>query len=188
MSRCERRRFKNLRVTRNALLPSAQYRYRMVGCHAGSTSSKCSLLGSLSDRLARGALVAAAALAITFASCEEVPPPLPPEPPPPQYHVLPLSEQLEGLWSATYPGGPLQVNIQDDPQLGDHNYVARLVDGIYGTIHLGAITFTGAPDASIPTLVGGDQKCSMPGRMGLLHAPMSITVHDADHFTENLVR
>ena len=186
MSRCERCGFKNLTVRRNALPRSAQYRYRMVECHAGSTSSKCPLLGSLSDRLAWGALVAAAALAITLASCEEVPPPLP-EPPPPQYHVLPLSEQLEGLWSATYPGGPLQVIIQNDPQLGDHNYVARLVDGSYGTIHPGAVTFTGSPDASIPTLVGGDQKCSMPGRMGLLHAPMSITVHDADHFTENLV-
>ena len=141
----------------------------------------------LSDRLARGALLAAAALAITFTSCEEIPPPLP-EPPPPQYHVLPLNEQLEGLWSAPYPGGPLQVNIQDDPQLGDHNYVARLVDGSYGMIHPGAITFTGAPDGSIPNLVGGDQKCSLPGRMGLLHARMSITVQDADHFTENLVR
>ena len=141
----------------------------------------------LSDRLARGALLAAAALAITFTSCEEIPPPLP-EPPPPQYHVLPLNEQLEGLWSAPYPGGPLQVNIQDDPQLGDHNYVARLVDGSYGMIHPGAITFTGAPDGSIPNLVGGDQKCSLPERMGLLHARMSITVQDADHFTENLVR
>jgi hypothetical protein len=98
-----------------------------------------------------------------------------------------VNEQLEGLWSASYPGGPLQVNIQDDPQLGDHNYVARLVDGSYGTIRPGAITFTGSPDPSIPTLVGGDQKCSLPGRMGLLHAPMSITVQDADHFTENLV-
>jgi hypothetical protein len=130
--------------------------------------------------------VAAVALAITLTSCAENPPPLPP-PPPPQFHVLPVNEQLEGLWSASYPGGPLQVNIQDDPQLGDHNYVARLVDGSYGTIHPGAITFTGSPDPSIPTLVGGDQKCSLPGRMGLLHAPMSITVQDADHFTENLV-
>ena len=157
----------------------------MAEYHAGRASSKRFLVGRLSDRLARGALVVAAALAITLTSCEEIPPPLP-EPPPPQYHVVPLNEQLEGLWSATYPGGPQQVNIQDDPQLGDHNYVARLVDGSYGTLHPGATTFTGAPDASIPTLVGGDQKCSRPGRMGLLHAPMTITVHDADHFTENL--
>ena len=130
--------------------------------------------------------MAVVALAITLTSCAENPPPLPP--PPPQFHVLPLNEQLEGLWSASYPGGPLQVNIQDDPQLGDHNYVARLVDGSYGTIHPGATSFTGAPDPSIPNLVGGDQKCSLPGRMGLLHAPMSITVQDADHFSENLVR
>jgi hypothetical protein len=157
----------------------------MAEWHAEVT--KCSFVGNLPDRLARRALVAAVALVITFTSCEEIPPP-PPELPPPQYHVLPLNEELEGLWSATYPGGPLQVNIQDDPQLGDHNYVARLVDGSYGMIHPGAISFTGAPDASIPTLVSGDQKCSRPGRMGLLHAPMSITVEDADHFTENLVR
>ena len=187
MTRCERLGFTNLTVTRNALPRSAQSRYRMVECHADSTSSKCSFVGSLSDRLGRGVRVAAVALVITFTSCAENPTPLPP-PPPPQFHVLPLNDQLEGQWSATYPGGPLQVNIQDDPQLGDHNYVARLVDGSYGTIHPGAITFTGAPDGSIPSLVGGDQKCSLPGRMGLLHAPMSITVQDADHFTENLVR
>ena len=131
--------------------------------------------------------MAAVALVITFTGCAEEPAPLPP-PPPPQFHVLPLNEELEGLWSATYPSGPLQVNIQDDPQLGDHNYVARLVDGSYGMIHPGAITFTAAPDGSIPNLVAGDQKCSQPGRMGLLHGAMSITVEDADHFTENLVR
>jgi len=154
---------------------------------ANSTLSKWFVVGSLSDRVARGVQVAVVALAITLTSCAENPPPLPP-PPPPQFHVLPLNEQLEGLWSASYPGGPLQVNIQDDPQLGDHNYVARLVDGSYGTIHPGATSFTGAPDPSIPNLVGGDQKCSLPGRMGLLHAPMSITVQDADHFSENLMR
>jgi hypothetical protein len=183
MAGCERLGFTNLTAIWKALLRSAQRRYRTAEWHADVTT--CSFVGNLPDRLARG--LAAVALAITFTSCEEIPPP-PPELPPPQYHVLPLNEQLEGLWSATYPGGSLQVNIQDDPQLGDHNYVARLVDGSYGMIHPGAITFTGAPDASIPTLVSGDQKCSRPGRMGLLHAPMSITVQDADHFTENLVR
>ncbi|MGO9603188.1 MAG: hypothetical protein ACLQAT_07280 [Candidatus Binataceae bacterium] len=80
------------------------------------------------------------------------------------------------------------MSIQDDPQLGDHNYVARLVDGSYGTIHPGAVTFTATPSPSIPTLANGDQKCSLPGRMGLLHAPMSITVQDKDHFTETLMR
>ena len=47
--------------------------------------------------------MAVVALAITLTSCAENPPPLPP-PPPPQFHVLPLNEQLEGLWSASYPG------------------------------------------------------------------------------------
>jgi hypothetical protein len=159
----------------------------MAQWHVDSTSPKCLSAGGLTDRLLRGVQVVAVTLAISFTGCAENPPPLPP-PPPPQVHVVPLNEQLEGVWSAAYPGGPLQVNIQDDPQLGDHNYVARLVDGSYGAIHPGAITFTGAPDSSIPNLVGGDQKCSLPGRMGLLHAPMSITVQDAYHLTENLVR
>jgi len=160
----------------------------MVQRQVNSRNAKYPFVGGLSGLLVRRAgVLAAVALAIVFTSCAENPPPLPP-PPPPQFHVLPVKEHLEGMWSATYPGGPLQVNIQEDPQLGDHNYVARLVDGSYGTIHPGAITFTGSPDASIPNLVGGDQKCSLSGRMGLVHAPMSITVQDADHFTENLVR
>ncbi|MGO9604018.1 MAG: hypothetical protein ACLQAT_11565 [Candidatus Binataceae bacterium] len=139
------------------------------------------------DRFAPG-VQAALALAITFTGCAQTAPGRMPAPPPPQVHVIPLNEQLEGDWSAAYPGGPLHVSIQDDPQLGDHNYVARLVNGSYGTIHPGAITFTGTPNYSVPNLVGGYQKCSVPGRIGLLRAPMSITVQDADHFTENLVR
>ncbi|HXW84914.1 MAG TPA: hypothetical protein VEJ86_10950 [Candidatus Binataceae bacterium] len=147
------------------------------------------------ERIARGVRLAALAAAFAIAGCNYqeflaaqnapiVMPTLPAQPP----EVVPLSNQLEGDWSATYPRGPLHVNIQDDPLLGDHNYVARLVDGSYGEIHPGAITFKGRPDNSIPNLVGGEQMCSQPGRMGLLHAPMTITVQDSNHFTEQLVR
>jgi hypothetical protein len=125
---------------------------------------------------------------IIVAGCAEAPPPPPPPlPPEPQYYSIPVNDQLEGDWSASYPNGPIRVNIQADPQLGDHNYVARLVDKNYGTIHPGEVSFTGTPNASIATLVNGDQKCSIDGRMGLRHAPISITVQDHDHFTATLV-
>ncbi len=141
----------------------------------------------ITDRLTMGVWVT---LAVAFAltGCAQTAPTPLPAPRPPQVNVIPVNEQLEGDWSATYPGGPLHVSIRPDPQLGDHNYVARLVDGSYGTIHPGAITFTGAPNFSVPNLVAGIQKCSVPGRIGLLRAPMSITIQDANHFTENLVR
>ena len=139
------------------------------------------------DRLAIGIRFSVCVLAVMlFAACAEAPPPPPPPPPPPQTYTVPINEQLEGNWSATFPEGKRQVTIQPDPQLGDHNYVARLVDGDYGTIHPGAVLFTATPNPSIPNLVNGDQKCSLPGRMGLLHAPMSIAIEDKDHFTETL--
>ena len=139
------------------------------------------------DRIITALQLAGCTAVIVFlAGCaQEPPPPLPP-PPPPQTYTVPISEQLEGNWSTTFPEGQRQVSLQPDPQLGDHNYVARLVDGDYGTIHPGAVLFTGTPSPSIPTLVNGDQKCSLPGRMGLLHAAMSITIEDHDHFTETL--
>jgi hypothetical protein len=140
------------------------------------------------DRFAPGIQLVALALAVALAGCAEEPQERIYQVRPPQVQVIPLNEQLTGDWTAAYPGGPLHVNIQPDPLLADHNYVARLVDGNYGTIHAGATTFTGTPNTSAPNLVGGIQKCSVPERIGLIRAPMSITMQDANHFTETLAR
>lgn len=126
-------------------------------------------------------------ITIVLFGCAEPAPPPPPPPPAPQVSFVPLSDQLEGNWSATYPDGARKVSILDDPQLGDHNYVGRLIDGNYGTIHAGEVLFTASPNASVPDLVNGVQKCSLPGRMGLARTRMTITIQDQDHFTETLV-
>ena len=170
-------------------------RFEIAVYTACGKRGEAAVVPMINEQFARKARWVALAAALMLAGCSYqefmaaqnaplVMPTLPPEPP----QVVPLNNQLEGDWSASYPGGPLHVNIADDPMLTGHNYIARLVDGGYGTLHAGAVTFTGTPDHSIPNLVSGDQKCSLPGRMGLLHAPMAITVQDVDHFTEKLVR
>jgi hypothetical protein len=97
-----------------------------------------------------------------------------------------LNQSLLGQWSATYPGGPLRVSIQDDPMLFGTNYVATLVDGGYGTFHAGAVVFRATPDQAAPNLAAGTQICPDPGHFGPIQVQMTITVIDSDHFTEEL--
>ncbi len=96
--------------------------------------------------------------------------------------------QLVGQWSATYPGGPFRVDIERDPLLGRTNYIATLIDGGYGTFHAGSIVFKGTPDGVVPTLVVGTQKCPDPGYYSAFDVSMTITVIDANNFTEELVQ
>lgn len=121
-----------------------------------------------------------------------------PPPPPPltamsglptQPAVVPnLNQQILGNWSATYPGGPYRVAIQNDPLLGGTNYIATLIDGGYGTFHPGATVFKATPDQVVPNLVVGTQKCPDPGYAGPTDVSMTITVVDANNFREDLVQ
>jgi hypothetical protein len=120
------------------------------------------------------------------------PPPPPPLTPmsglpiqPPQ--VVNLNHQILGQWSATYPGGPYRVTVQNDPLLGGSNYIATLIDGGYGTFHAGSIIFKGTPDQVVPNLVTGSQMCPDPGYYSATQVSMTITVVDANNFTEELV-
>jgi hypothetical protein len=108
---------------------------------------------------------------------------LPAQPP----QVVNLNQQLLGQWSATYPGGPFRVAIETDPLLGGTNYIATMVDGGYGTFHPGSIVFKGTPDQAVTSLVVGSQKCSDPGYISATDVSMTITVLDANDFTEELV-
>lgn len=108
---------------------------------------------------------------------------------PAQAPVVPnFNQQLVGNWSASYPGGPYRMTIQTDPLLGRTNYIATLLDGGYGTFHPGAIVFKGTPDEVVPNLVVGTQKCPDPGYAGPTDVSMTITVVDANNFTEDLVQ
>ena len=107
---------------------------------------------------------------------------------PVQPPVVPnLNQQILGNWSASYPGGPFRVAIQNDPLLGGTNYIATLIDGGYGSFHAGAIVFKATPDQVVPNLVVGTQKCPDPGYAGPYDVSMTITVIDANDFTEDLV-
>jgi len=109
---------------------------------------------------------------------------LPAQPP-----IVPnLNQQILGNWSATYPGGPYRVTIQTDPLLGGTNYIATLIDGGYGTFHPGSVVFKATPDQVVPNLVVGSQKCPDPGYAGPFDVSMTITVVDANNFTEDLVQ
>ena len=99
-----------------------------------------------------------------------------------------LNQQILGQWSATYPSGPFRVVIQNDPLLGGTNYIATLMDGGYGTFHPGAIVFKATPDQVVPNLVVGTQKCPDPGYISPVDVSMTITVVDANNFTEELVQ
>jgi hypothetical protein len=121
--------------------------------------------------------------------------PVAPPPPPPMF-VLPaqpvtvanLNQQILGQWSASYPGGPFRVVIQNDPLLGGTNYIATLMDGGYGSFHPGSIVFKGTPDQVVPNLVVGTQKCPDPGYASPVDVSMTITVVDANNFTEDLIQ
>jgi hypothetical protein len=102
--------------------------------------------------------------------------------------VLNLNQRLLGEWSATYPGGPFRVAIQDDPLIGGTNYVATLVDGGYGTFHAGSVVFRATPDQVVPNLAVGTQTCPDPGFISAIQVSMTITVIDAKNFTEDLVQ
>jgi hypothetical protein len=118
------------------------------------------------------------------------PPPLPlsayglPVQPPP---VVNLNQQILGQWSATYPGGPFRVDIENDPLLSGNNYIATLTDGGYGTFHAGSIVFKATPDQAVPNLVVGSQRCPDPGYISAFEVSMTITMIDANNFTEDLV-
>lgn len=99
-----------------------------------------------------------------------------------------LNQQLLGHWSATYPGGPFRVDIEDDPLLGGTNYIATLTDGGYGTFHAGAIVFKATPDQVVPNLVTGTQRCPDPPYTSPVDLSMTITVIDANNFIEDLVQ
>ena len=99
-----------------------------------------------------------------------------------------LNQQLLGEWSAAYPGGPFRVTIQNDPMVLGTNYVATLTDGGYGTFHAGAVMFRVTPDQAAPNLATGTQVCPDPGYLSPKTAQVTLTIADANHFTENLVQ
>ncbi len=116
----------------------------------------------------------------------------------PQPHPLPtlpvqpaevpnLNQTLLGQWSATYPGGPLRVSIQNDPMVFGTNYVATLLDAGYGTLSPGTVVFRATPDQNTSSLVTGTQTCPDPGYISPIQVQMSVTVIDPDHFVEELV-
>ncbi len=98
-----------------------------------------------------------------------------------------LNQQLLGNWSASYPGGPYRVTIQNNPLIGGTSYVATLDDGGYGTFHAGATVFNAVPDQVVPNLVTGTQKCPDPVYAEPFDVSVTITVVDANNFTEELV-
>jgi hypothetical protein len=118
-----------------------------------------------------------------------------PVPPPTEMPGLPaqpaanlkLNQQLLGEWSATYPGGPFRVVIQDDPLIGGTNYVATLADGGYGTFHAGSVVFRATPDQVVPNLAVGTQTCPDPGHISPISVSMTITAINSNNFTEDLV-
>ena len=132
---------------------------------------------------------------LMLSACAANNPPAPAEPPPlspmaglpAQPPVVPkLNQQILGRWSATYPGGPYRVDIQNDPLLGGTNYIATMADGGYGTFHPGAIVFKATPDLAVPNLVTGKQRCPDPPYLSPTDVSMTITVADANNFTEDL--
>jgi hypothetical protein len=137
----------------------------------------------------------AALLALSACAINNAPPP--PATPPPlaplaglpvQPPVVPnLNQQILGPWMAGYPGGPFRVDIQNDPLLGGNNYIATLADGGYGTFHAGEIVFKATPDQVVPNLVTGTQRCPDPPYLSPVDLSMTITVADANNFTEDLV-
>ena len=136
------------------------------------------------------ALLALSACATNTAPAPAQAPPLSPMAGlPAQPPVVPnLNQQILGRWSATYPGGPFRVDIQNDPLLGGNNYIATLADGGYGTFHAGAIVFKATPDQVVPNLVTGEQRCPDPPYTSPVDISMTITVVDANNFTESLVQ
>lgn len=112
------------------------------------------------------------------------PPPVPVQAPPPPYNP---ARHLDGLWSATYPGGPLRVTVAVDPRLMGRNYVATMVDG-NANVPAGQVTWRGTPDANVPGLIMVNQICADQGFLLARWIKARITVKDRNHFTEDLVR
>ena len=155
------------------------------------------MMDYLKKTVCRSFSVAGCAALLALSACatndSSAPPPSQTIPPmaglPAQAPVVPnLNHQILGRWSATYPGGPLRVDIENDPLLGNTNYIATLVDGGYGTFHPGAIVFKAVPDQAVPTLVTGTQRCPDPPYTSPVDISMTITVIDANNFTEELVQ
>ncbi|HUO05850.1 MAG TPA: hypothetical protein VMU16_11705 [Candidatus Binataceae bacterium] len=138
--------------------------------------------------------LAALALPLALAACSSqsfqpgrtlpAAPPAPPQPPPPPYNP---ARHLDGLWSATYPGGPLRVTVAVNPMLMGRNYVATLVDG-NANIPAGQVVWRGTPDANVPGLIPVNQICADQGFLMARWISARISVQDSDHFTEDLVR
>lgn len=99
-----------------------------------------------------------------------------------------LNQQLLGEWSASYPGGPFRVTIQNDPMVLGTNYVGTLTDGGYGTFRSGAVVFRATPDQAAGNLATGTQLCPDPGYLSSKEAQMTLTIDDANHFTVNLAQ
>ncbi len=133
----------------------------------------------------------AVALALIAWSCapQKPPPPPPPKPTPAPTPSGPpnYAHGLVGTWYASYPGGPLKVNITLDHWMRGVNYVATLIDGNQD-MPPGTVAWRGKPDRNVLNLVIGQQLCAEAGHVRVTSADVTMQVTDADHFTENLVR
>lgn len=85
-------------------------------------------------------------------------------------------DDLSGIWSATYPGGPLDVSIQ---QTGKR-VVATLLKG-NSYIPAGEITFHGTYDSNP---FRAQQVCALPNFVNAHWVDVQIQVIDGDHMTE----
>jgi hypothetical protein len=83
---------------------------------------------------------------------------------------------LAGIWSATYPGGPLRVRITQN----DKNVVATLIDG-NAYVPSGAVTFSGSYDSMSFSAL---QTCAQVGYQNPFKVPVRISVRDKDRFVE----
>jgi hypothetical protein len=141
--------------------------------------------------VAASLVAACAALALVAYSCAPQQPP-PPPPPPPRPAPTPsgppnYAHALVGTWYASYPGGPLKVNITLDHWMRGVNYVATLVDGNQD-MPPGTVAWRGKPDTNVLNLVVGEQLCAEAGHVRVTSQNVTMQVADTDHFTENLVR
>lgn len=120
-----------------------------------------------------------------YAASESTPVEMPyaPQAPPPPMNVARL---LNGNWMATYPGGPVRVDIGLDPMLRGRNYVATMVDG-NKNIPPGEVVWKGTLDQNVPGIVKADQICAEHGFQGARWVKARIVVSDASNFREELV-
>ncbi|HUO05849.1 MAG TPA: hypothetical protein VMU16_11700 [Candidatus Binataceae bacterium] len=94
--------------------------------------------------------------------------------------------RLEGIWAATYPGGPLRVVIDVDLKLGGRHYVATLIDG-NASLPAGQVVWRGAPDPKVSGLIPADQICSDHGITQARWVKAKITAQDSNNLIEELV-